>query len=289
MKGNQFLDQSSSSDDFFIAKNEPQTAGEFTGVWIPAEVMLADDLNATEKITYAVIAGFRKFFGSNKWLAQRLGVAERTAQDNVAKLVAKGYVRRKIVDESRRVLVAVRDFEDRPAQKTPAQNAVEPAQSKGAGEIDRQVVDDAKAPQNAGKMLSTRKTEVAEPVKNFGSEKINRQFEKWAELFGVPQKNSAQNRRACFNLLRAKDKGEEWLGKTMQLAKLAQGDRFAGRKVNANAGFADIQRNWADIWLWGKKQADQTQGATMQRADASDGFWDGNKKAWVHFDDGGLR
>lgn len=227
--------------------------GEFTGVWIPAEVVLAEDLGASEKMAYAVIASFRSFFGSNAWLGSRLGLSEDRARKIVAGLISKGYVRRVAFDGRKRVLRAVRDF-DRPVQNhAVGANKVDGTTSAAKDECP--TVSAAEAPQKPSKAPQNAKPEAR------GNLQINRAFDRWAELFGVPQKPSAANRCACWNLLRSKDKGPEWLDATMRLALAAQRDKYAGRKVNGNSGFADLQANWPDIWLWGRRQAEaQRQG-----------------------------
>ena len=96
-----------------------------------------------------------------------------------------------------------------------------------------------------------------EATGEYGNSQINEMFKEWEELFGVAQKNSAQNRRACYNLLRGKDKGPDWLRITMRAAHEAQKDRYAGKEVNRNTGFADIQRNYVAIWMWARRIKDR--------------------------------
>lgn len=65
---------------------------EYTGVWIPADVMESDQLSPMEKILYGEIAGFRECYASNAWLANRIGRTERSVQMMLAKLIKIGFV-----------------------------------------------------------------------------------------------------------------------------------------------------------------------------------------------------
>lgn len=84
--------------------------GEWTGTWIPREVLLAEDLTPREKIAYATIAGFCDYFGSHEFLAERIGTTPNEARKIRHELKAKGYIRRTNNDDREPHYVAVRDF-----------------------------------------------------------------------------------------------------------------------------------------------------------------------------------
>ena len=67
---------------------------EYTGVWIPAEVMECDALEPLDKLVYGEIASFRECYGSNEWLAGRVKRSVRTVINSVNKLVELGFVER---------------------------------------------------------------------------------------------------------------------------------------------------------------------------------------------------
>lgn len=79
---------------------------EYTGTWIPAYIMLDKDLKPITKMAYAEIASFKTFTGSNRWLAERLGVSERSLKDRLRILKEKGYVVEVSFDGRRRCLAA---------------------------------------------------------------------------------------------------------------------------------------------------------------------------------------
>lgn len=88
-------------------------------------------------------------------------------------------------------------------------------------------------------------------TEQYGNQQINEMFDIWNEMFGYKPKNSAENRRAVYNMLRAKDKGKEWLLNTMKILKESQKDRYAGRDVKGVAGFAELSYSYDKIWKWG--------------------------------------
>lgn len=79
---------------------------EFTGVWIPKEVLLDKDLSDFEKILYAEIASFGDFWMSNKTLALRYKTTERNITICITSLRDKGYVEQVSFDGRKRHLVA---------------------------------------------------------------------------------------------------------------------------------------------------------------------------------------
>lgn len=91
-------------------------------------------------------------------------------------------------------------------------------------------------------------------VKSYGNESINQAFNAWEQLFGYKLKQSQANRNAVWNMLRAKDKGEEWLTNMMALLKEAQKDKYSGIHI---ANFADLQRDWEKLMAWGATRYEQ--------------------------------
>lgn len=87
-----------------------QQKKEFTGVWIPKEVIDNPDLSLAEKILYAEIACFPVCYMLNSTFAERLGVSERTVSKTIRSLLEKGYVYLVKNDGRKRYIKAVRDF-----------------------------------------------------------------------------------------------------------------------------------------------------------------------------------
>lgn len=104
---------------------------------------------------------------------------------------------------------------------------------------------------------TTKVVEEAEPQTAYGNENINRMYDLWEEMFGYRPKNSLENRRAVYNMLRAKDKGEQWLVDTMHLLQGAQNDKYAGKDINGISNFKELSYNCEKVWKWGSSRARQ--------------------------------
>lgn len=79
---------------------------EFTGVWIPKDVVEDEELTVFEKWIYAEISSFNEFFMKKETLANRYSVSEKTIQRSIATLISKGYVLEKGSNGRNRILKA---------------------------------------------------------------------------------------------------------------------------------------------------------------------------------------
>ena len=102
----------------------------------------------------------------------------------------------------------------------------------------------------------TPKSEVVENFKKFGNEQIDEAFAIWENCFGIPQKNNAANRRAAYNLLRAKDKGLDWIKNSLKILVVAKRTKFVRKEVSGISNYSDLQRNWEYLWQWGRSYAE---------------------------------
>lgn len=93
----------------------------------------------------------------------------------------------------------------------------------------------------------------------YGDPLVNEMFDLWQEMFGYRPKESKQNRYACSTMLRAKNKGKEWIINTMKIMREANKDRYAPKEVKSNAGFYDLQKNCDYIWKWGADKNQEIQ------------------------------
>lgn len=98
--------------------------------------------------------------------------------------------------------------------------------------------------------------EIVENSQKFGNEQINEAFAIWEDCFGIPQKNNAANRRAAYNLMRAKDKGPEWIKNSLKILVVAKRTRFVRKEVSGISNYSDLQQNWEYLWQWGKSYAE---------------------------------
>lgn len=88
----------------------------------------------------------------------------------------------------------------------------------------------------------------------YGSERINQAFEWWHETFGYELKPSQANRRAVWNMLRAKNKGEQWVKQMLALLAEAKKDKYSGIRI---ANYVDLQRDWEKLMAWGSARYEQ--------------------------------
>ena len=89
---------------------------------------------------------------------------------------------------------------------------------------------------------------------SYGNEQINEAFGWWHEAFGYELKSSQQNRRAVYNMLRAKDKGELWVKQMLALLVEAKRDKYSGIHI---ANYADLQRDYEKLLAWGSARYEQ--------------------------------
>lgn len=203
---------------------------EYTGSWIPAHIMMDNELSPSSKILYAEIASFRICFASNAFLAERLGISESGVQKILRKLRQKGYIKLGSFDGRKRTLVCVRDVPESMAEvdySPPIDNSID-------NSIDTLPI---------GKVAQEPK----------GKTEINQLFEEWHLKTGIPISGKEKaNRYAANNLLK-----KHGYAKCVQLiagVALAQQDRYAPRISD----FTQLQSKLTDLLTWGKtKQTKQ--------------------------------
>ena len=65
---------------------------DFKGLWIPAEIVLDDELSLQEKWLIANIFNLKKCFATNSYFAKLLGVSNRRVKQIISKLVTDGKI-----------------------------------------------------------------------------------------------------------------------------------------------------------------------------------------------------
>ena len=198
-------------------------------------------LKGNNLLIYAIIYGFSQaeeqvFSGSLQYLADWTNSTKQGVSQNLKKLIEAG-----LIGKKEKIINGVKFCEYYAKKFNGVLNKVERGIKQSlTNNIEDNIEDNIDNDTN----VSLAKAE-------YGNAEINEMFELWKQMFGYMQKNSLQNRRAVYNMLRAKDKGRDWLIKTMKILKEAQKDRFAGKEVNGVANFADLQHNYDKIWKWG--------------------------------------
>ncbi len=225
---------------------------EYTGVWIPAEVMECDELEPLDKLVYGEIASFRECYGSNAWLAKRVKRSVRTVIDSVNKLVELGFVEKSGFDGRFRTLrcaifrtAGVQNFAQQTCEISHTENKV-----KNKVNISTKV--DSGEPQN-------------EPVEKseYGNHEVNALLELWEHETGLTANVAKANRLAAWNLLRKR--GFDGAKKVVQLVGRAirSGDQYAPRI----ASFRDLQGQYeklSKLEAWESRQKIDDPGTTIR-------------------------
>ena len=213
---------------------------EYTGVWIPKTVMECRDLSPIDKIVYGEIACFTKCYGSNKWLAERIGRSEVTASRSVNKLVRLGFVDFLGMDGNIRFLKAYQKRRGRVIKN-------DKAGSSKMTSIDKSI----------DKRLDKMDTKVSigeVSPETYGRVEINQLFDSWESVTGLPiTSNKTKNRYACHNLINKY--GVDGVEKLIRVVERAQVDKYAPRV----ADFCDLQAKLNQLLVWAKGQATNQQ------------------------------
>lgn len=228
---------------------------EYTGTWIPAEIMEDESLNAIERITYAEVASFREFYASNAWLANRIGKSERTARRIISTLIDKGYLEQAGFNGRFRTLRPCRPVKnDQSGQKCPDRVAKN-------GQADRPevtTIDNSKE----HSILTSSKEEGSEAPndgqtetpKEYGNADINALIRLFEAETSIKADPSQLNRRAAYSLIRSR--GKEGAERLTRLA--GQAIRSADQYAPRIGSFKDLVGKYekaSKLEAWATKQA----------------------------------
>lgn len=225
---------------------------DFKGVWIPKEIWLDTRLNALDKIILVEINsldGEDGCFASNEYLAEFCQCSEAKVSKSISLLTELGYIKVVKFDGRKRFLKTCLVKNTSHVKNT--------SQPSKIYEADSENLQDNNINNNITNNNITTKVVIGETPKTYGNENINRMYDLWEEMFGYRPKNSLDNRRAVYNMLRAKDKGEQWLVDTMRLLQGAQNDKYAGKDINGISNFKELSYNCEKVWKWGSSRARQ--------------------------------
>ena len=225
---------------------------DFKGVWIPKEIWLDTRLNALDKIILVEVNsldGADGCFASNEYLAEFCQCSEAKVSKSISLLTELGYIEVVKFDGRKRFLKTCLVKNTSHVKNT--------SQPSKIYEADSENLQDNNINNNIDNNSITTKVVIGETPKAYGNEQINKMYDLWQDMFGYRPKNSLENRRAVYNMLRAKDKGEQWLVDTMRLLQGAQNDKYAGKDINGISNFKELSYNCEKVWKWGSSRARQ--------------------------------
>ncbi len=216
---------------------------EFTGVWIPKELLEDINLKPIDKLLYAEIASFSSgCWKKSEELQQLLGVKKRAFGSACKRLRDLGYI-----SEHRQFGRMYR--QSTLSFKQQCQNSTDERSYNSTDEqLHNSTVHIDNTKENTKENKSIDLTSMGEtPV--FGKPEINEMFEKWNEIVGYElESNKQRNRNACNNLI--KKYGVEGLTKLMLGVAKSQNDQYAPRISD----FVSLQAKYNDLVAWGKRQ-----------------------------------
>lgn len=220
--------------------NDPSK--EYTGVWIPKEVMECKELCATDKITYAEIASFTECYASNEWLAERIGRSVSTASKSVNRLIELGFVEPCGFNGRFRKVRVANGYKPSKKRRGSLVKNGESASQKMANR------DNSK--DNSKDIMDTNVSIGEVSPETYGKVEINQLFETWEQTTGLPiTSNRTKNRYACNNLIGKY--GVDGVEKLIRVVEKAQTDRYAPRV----ADFCDLQAKLNQLLVWAKGKA----------------------------------
>ena len=211
---------------------------------IPFYQNLLGQGTTTEILLYGLIEvlSYEKGFcyASNKYLAEELGISVGTLANTLSNIAKKGWVQVQFNDENQREAII--------PQLWGASLINEGGVNLKMNKYKKKDIIDNNNINNKDKSLLLR----PEPHKEtFGNEEINQILIDFESLFGYKAKNDTYNRRAIYNMLRAKDKGSVWLHNMMWLWHESRSDQFSKRISD----FVDLQKNWMSLMEWGQRKS----------------------------------
>lgn len=208
---------------------------EYTGVWIPYEVMESEDLEPLDKLVYGEIACFRECYASNAWLAKRIKRSEQTASRSVRKLIELGFVENCGFNGRFRIVRVVKYDQSASSNLTslPSQICLTENKVKNKEYISTKV--DSGEPQKVD-VENSRKQE-------YGNHEVNALLELWEHETGITANVGKANRLAAYNLIRKK--GFDGAKAVVELCGRAikSGDKYAPRV----ASFRDLQGQYEKL------------------------------------------
>lgn len=220
---------------------------EYTGVWIPAEVMESSELSMLDKFVYAEMAGFLICYASNEWFAKKIGKSESSISHSIARLIKLGYVENLGFDGRLRQLRVAKN----------CKSALQKIASLPSQKLQHNNKEEYKRINNSEKA----KNEVVEKSE-YGNHEVNAILELWEHETGLIANVAKANRLAAYNLIRRR--GFDGACEVVRLCGRAikSGDQYAPRV----ASFRDLQGQYeklSKLEAWAMRQNREEQGVKM--------------------------
>lgn len=224
---------------------------EYTGVWMPKEVMECNDLAAIDKLTFAEIASFDVCYASNEWLAKRIGRSVTTASKSISRLIDLGFVEACGFNGRFRQVRVVKNC--KPCQKRQGRlvkndKAALQKTTSIDNSIDKSIDIGTKVPKALGP--------VEEPVRTQRSLDIDQAFLIWEEVMGYPLTAAGKERFSINSILSRKGMDLDKLRLMVRLVAESQSDRYKRFSISS---YTDMLHKTNELMAWAREKHAQNQ------------------------------
>lgn len=226
---------------------------EYTGVWIPKEVMECNELSAIDKLVYGEVACFDECYASNEWLAKRIGRSVTTASKCISKLIDLGFVEPCGFNGRFRLVRVVKNR--KPCRKLKGRLAEnDKAAFKKTANIDKSI---DKSIDNVDTKVSTDESSQNLPVKvDKRNPDIDQAFVIWEEVMGYPMHQTTKERYSVNTILRRKEMNIDKLRVLIRLVEASQHDKYKRFTISC---FTDLMYKTNDLMAWAREKQAQRQ------------------------------
>lgn len=224
---------------------------EYTGVWMPKEVMECNDLAAIDKLTFAEIASFEVCYASNEWLAKRIGRSVTTASKSISRLIDLGFVEPCGFNGRFRQIRVVKNCKPcRKRQGRLVKNDKAALQKTTSidNSIDKSIDIGTKVPKALGP--------VEEPVRTQRSLDIDQAFLIWEEVMGYPLAAAGKERFSINSILSRKGMDLDKLRLMVRLVAESQSDRYKRFSISS---YTDMLHKTNELMAWAREKHAQNQ------------------------------
>lgn len=227
---------------------------EYTGVWMPKEVMECQELAAIDKLTFAEIASFDVCYASNEWIANRIGRSSTTASKSISRLIELGFVEPCGFNGRFRQVRVVKNC--KPCRKRQGRLV----------KNDKAALSKTTSRDNSKDKsidIVSNDTKAIEPVRTQRSLDIDQAFVIWQEVMGYPLQAGKKERLSINSILSRKGMDLEKLRLLVRLVAESQSDRYKRFSI---ASFTDLLYKTNDLMAWAReKQAQQQSSSNVAR------------------------
>lgn len=225
---------------------------EYTGVWIPKDVMECSELTPIDKLVYGEVACFNECYASNEWIAKRIGRSATTASRSVAKLIELGFIEACGFNGRFRLVRVVKN--DKARQKCLGRlGKNDKAALSKMPNIDKSI--DKSIDNIDSKESMAIQPLNEEPIRTQRSLDIDQAFVIWQEIMGYPLSVAGKERRSINSILSRKGMDLEKLRLMVHLVAESQSDKFKRFSISS---YTDLLYKTNELMAWAREKQAQS-------------------------------